>query len=171
MAHRGGERVKKFQDNMALVRILQNDTKGHKMPFLVNFINTGPILPRWYVLSIPSVCVGGERGGIVSLHLHPNLRMGSMETTDGVKLTLYICIWQQRPKKNAHTEVNCEPGLRKTYACENLTVYSFHMWVEHVVMPWFVYISIGFRVWQGADFTEPTTSRRRRWPLRFWTSR
>ena len=57
MARRGGERVKKFQDNMALVCILQNDTKGHKMPFLVNFINTGPILPRRYVLSILFVCV------------------------------------------------------------------------------------------------------------------
>ena len=75
---------------MALVCILQNDTKGHKMPFLVNFINTGPILLRQYVLSIPFVCVGGR--GVVSLHLHPNLQMGSMETTDGVKLTLYICI-------------------------------------------------------------------------------
>ena len=62
MARRGGKRVKKFQDNMVLVRILQNDTKGHKMPFLVSFINTGPILPRRYVLSIPFVC-GGERGG------------------------------------------------------------------------------------------------------------
>ena len=94
MACRGGERVEKFQDNMALVRILQNDTKGHKMPFLVNFINMGPILPRWYVLSIPfvCVCVCVGRGGVVSLHLHPNLQMGSMETTDGVKLTLYICI-------------------------------------------------------------------------------
>ena len=47
---------------MALVHILQNDTKGHKMPFLVNFINTGPILPRRYVLSIPFVCGGGEGG-------------------------------------------------------------------------------------------------------------
>ena len=37
------------------------------------------------------VCMCGE-GGVVSLHLHPNLQMGSMETTDGVKLTLYICI-------------------------------------------------------------------------------
>ena len=68
MAHRGGERVEKFQDNMVLVRILQNDTKGHKMPFLVNFINMGPILPRQYVLSIPFVCVCacvcGERGGL-----------------------------------------------------------------------------------------------------------
>ena len=92
MAHRGGERVEKFQDNMVLVRILQNDTKGHKMPFLVNFINTGPIFLRRYVLSITvCVCVGG-RGGVVSLRLHPNLQMGSMETTDGVKLTLYICI-------------------------------------------------------------------------------
>ena len=91
MAHRGGERVEQFQDNMALVRILQNDTKGHKMPFLVNFINTGPILPRRYVLLILFVCVCGERG-VVSLRLHPNLRMGSMETTDGLKLTLYICI-------------------------------------------------------------------------------
>ena len=63
MAHGGGERVEKFQDNMALVRILQNDTKGHKMPFLVNFINTGPILPRRYVLSIPFVCVCVGRGG------------------------------------------------------------------------------------------------------------
>ena len=62
MARRGGERVEKFQDNMALVRILQNDTKGHKMPFLVNCINTGPILPRRYVLSIPLVCVWGEGG-------------------------------------------------------------------------------------------------------------
>ena len=64
MARRGGERVEKFQDNMALVRILQNDTKGHKLPFLVNFINTGPILPRRYVLSIPFVCVyvWGEGG-------------------------------------------------------------------------------------------------------------
>ena len=54
-------RVETFQDNMALVRILQNDTKGHKMPFLVNFINTGPVLPRRYVLSIQFVCmcVGG----------------------------------------------------------------------------------------------------------------
>ena len=90
MARRGGNRVEKFQDNMALVRILQNDTKGHKMPFLVNFINTGPILPRRYVLSIPFVCVWG--GGVVSLRLHADLQMGSMETTDGVKLTLYICI-------------------------------------------------------------------------------
>ena len=63
MARRGGERVEKFQDNMALVRILQNDTKGHKMPFLVNFISMGPILLRRYVLSIPFVCVCGERGG------------------------------------------------------------------------------------------------------------
>ena len=63
MACRGGARVEKFQDNMALVRILQNDTKGHKMPFLVNFINTGPILLRRYVLSILFVCVCGERGG------------------------------------------------------------------------------------------------------------
>ena len=96
MARRGGERVEKFQDNMALVCILQNNTKGHKMPFLVNFINTGPILLRRYVLSIPFVCVYVcvcvGRGGVVSLHLHPNLQMGSMETTDGVKLTLYICI-------------------------------------------------------------------------------
>ena len=91
MARRGGERVEKFQDNMVLVHILQNDTKGHKMPFLVNFINTGPILPRWYVLSILFVCVCGERG-VVSLCLHPNLQMGSMEITDGVKLTIYICI-------------------------------------------------------------------------------
>ena len=59
MAHR----VETFQDNMALVRILQNDTKGHKMPFLVNFINTGPVLPRWYVLSIQFVCMCGKGGG------------------------------------------------------------------------------------------------------------
>ena len=48
------------------------------------------------MLSIPfvcvCVCVCVGRGGVVSLHLHPNLRMGSMETTDGVKLTFYICI-------------------------------------------------------------------------------
>ena len=92
-------RVETFQDNMALVRILQNDTKGHKMPFLVNFINTGPVLPRRYVLSIQFVCMCGK-GGVVSLRLHPNLRMGCMETSDGVKLTLSICISQQRPKRN-----------------------------------------------------------------------
>ena len=69
MARRGGERVEQFQDNMALVRILQNGTKGYKMPFLVNLINTGPLLPRRYVLSIPFVCVyvcvyvWGEGGG------------------------------------------------------------------------------------------------------------
>ena len=63
MACRGGERVEIFQDNMALVHILQNDTKGHKMPFFVNFINMGPILPRRYVLSIPFVCVCVGRGG------------------------------------------------------------------------------------------------------------
>ena len=80
-------RVETFQDNMALVRILQNDTKGHKMPFLVNFINTGPVLPRRYVLSIQFVCMCGK-GGVVSLRLHPNLRMGCMETSDGIKLTL-----------------------------------------------------------------------------------
>ena len=44
MACRGGERVETFQDNMALVRILQNDTKGHKMPFLMNFINTAALI-------------------------------------------------------------------------------------------------------------------------------
>ena len=55
MARRGGERVEKFNDTMALVRILQNDLKGHKMPFLMNFINTGPVVPRRYVLSV--LCV------------------------------------------------------------------------------------------------------------------
>ena len=57
MARRGGERVEKFNDNMALMRILQNDLKSHKMPFLVNFINTGPLVPRRYVLSVLCVCV------------------------------------------------------------------------------------------------------------------
>ena len=93
-------RVETFQDNMALVRILQNDTKGHKMPFLVNFINTGPVLPRRYVLSIQFVCMCVCGGGVVSLRLHPNLQMGCMETSDGVKLTLSICISQERRKRN-----------------------------------------------------------------------
>ena len=92
-------RVETFQDNMALVRILQNDTKGHKMPFLVNFINMGPVLPRRYVLSIQFVCIC-VWGGFVSLRLHPNLQMGCMETSDGVKLTLSICISQERRKRN-----------------------------------------------------------------------
>ena len=96
MAHR----VETFQDNMALVRILQKDTKGHKMPFLVNFINTGPVLPRRYVLSIQFVCMCVRVGGVVSLRLQPNLQMGCMETSDGVELTLLICISQERRKRN-----------------------------------------------------------------------
>ena len=92
-------RVETFQDNMALVRILQNDTKRHKMPFLVNFINTGPVLLRRYVLSIQFVCMC-VCGGVVSLRLHPNLQMGCMETSDGVKLTLLIRISQERRKRN-----------------------------------------------------------------------
>ena len=40
------------------------------------------------MLSIQFVCMCGKGGGVVSLRLHPNLRMGCMETSDGVKLTL-----------------------------------------------------------------------------------
>ena len=52
--------MEKFNDTMALMRILQNDLKGHKMPFLVNFINIGPTIPRRYDLKFcVCVCVCG----------------------------------------------------------------------------------------------------------------
>ena len=48
MARRAGDRVETYRDSMALVRILQNNTKGHKMPFLVNFMHPGRAIAQRY---------------------------------------------------------------------------------------------------------------------------
>ena len=40
MARRGG-RVETFQDSMALCRIFINKETGHKIPYLVNFVQAG----------------------------------------------------------------------------------------------------------------------------------
>ena len=48
MAQRAGNRVETYRDSMALLHILQNNTKGHKMPFLVNFMHPGQAITQRY---------------------------------------------------------------------------------------------------------------------------